>query len=220
MTNQDEKKKKFCQTMLSLGEYYNRELSIGVIEIYWQGLQRFDVDAIEVAMNRHISNPDSGHYMPKVSDLVRMIEGTTKDSSVRAWSLVEQGLQRVGTYSDIVFADPVIHRVIYDMGGWIGFGRKSVDEWPFVAKEFQERYRGYRSRSVQPPYPKVLSGICNGTNRGSGFSMEPPVYFGDKEACRAVEKGGGQVPDAVTMEPAAQRFIASLMDSKQVGKTS
>lgn len=214
------KHEQFGQTMLALAEYYNRELSVAVIDLYWQGLKRFDVEAINIAVKRHIGNPDSGQYMPKVADLIRMLEGTTQDSAVRAWSLFEQGLQRVGTYRDIVFPDPLIHRVVHDMGGWIGFARKRVDEWPFVAKDFQERYRGYRSRGFTPEYPKVLIGIVNGTNRSSGYEMEAPVYFGKKESCLAVEQNGTDTMASKNMDPAAQKFIAGLLDSKKAGEAS
>ena len=213
MSTEIQKKQRFGTAMLVLGDYYNREISTGVIDLYWQALRRYDIEAIEVAIHRHLSNPDSGQFMPKIADIVRMIEGTTQDSAARAWSLLEEALQRVGTYRDIVFPDPIIHRVVHDMGGWISFGQKPVKEWPFVAKDFQERYRAYRGRGDIPAYPKVLTGIVNGTNRSGGYELDPPEYFGLKEACLAVEEGGVVSIGFGGMDPSAQRFVAMLVDS-------
>lgn len=213
MSAEIQKRQRFGAAMLVLGEYYSREISTGVIELYWQALRKYDIEAIETAIHRHLSNPDSGQYMPKIADIVRMIDGTSQDSAARAWSLLEEALQRVGTYRDIVFPDPIIHRVVYDMGGWVSFGQKSVKEWPFVAKEFQERYRAYRGRGETPAYPKVLSGIVNGTNRSGGYELETPEYFGPKEVCLAVEKGGVVSIGFGGVDPAAQRFVARLMNS-------
>ena len=213
MSTEIKKKQRFGAAMLVLGEYYNREISTGVIDLYWQALRKYDIEAIEVAIHRHLSNPDSGQFMPKIADIVRMIEGTTQDSAARAWSLLEEGLQRVGTYLDIVFPDPIIHRVVHDMGGWISLGQMSVKEWPFVAKEFQERYRAYRGRGEIPAYPKVLSGIVNGSNRSSGYELEPPEHFGPRDACLAVEQGGVVSIGFGGMDPSAQKFLARLLDS-------
>lgn len=215
MNGENSKKQRFAVVMLALGEYYNREISTGVLDLYWQALRRYDVEAIETAVHRHLSNPDSGQFMPKIADFVRMIEGTTQDSAARAWSLFEDGLQRVGTYRDIVFPDPIIHRVVYDMGGWISFGQKSVKEWPFVAKEFQDRYRAYRGRGEIPEYPKVLAGIANSTNRSSGYALESPEHFGARDACLAVERGGVISVGRGRLDPSAQRFLAGLLDSNK-----
>jgi hypothetical protein len=176
-------------------------------------LRKYDIEDIESAIHRHLANPDTGQFLPKIADIVRMIDGSTQDSAARAWSVLEEGLQRVGTYRDIVFADPIIHRVVHDMGGWISLGQKNVKEWPFVAKEFQERYRAYRGRGETPEYPKVLSGTVNGSNRSGGYALEPPEYFGPRDACLAVERGGVASIGFGGIDPSAQRFMARLLDS-------
>jgi hypothetical protein len=39
--------------------------------------------------------------------------------------------------------------VISDMGGWVLLGSKGDGDWPFIAKEFENRYRGYRMLKVR-----------------------------------------------------------------------
>jgi len=145
-----EDKPEFAGMMVSIGEYYGREISDGLMGMYWQGLQHYDLAAVRDAMNRHVANPDSGQFMPKIADISKMLAGTTQDAALRAWAKVDQAVRRVGTYRDVAFDDPLIHRVLHDMGGWVAMGSKTEDEWPFVAKEFENRYRGFRARSETP----------------------------------------------------------------------
>jgi hypothetical protein len=51
--------------MIGLGDYYSREISVGVIDIYWQGLQNYDLKAVQKAFQAHIANPDNGQFMPQ-----------------------------------------------------------------------------------------------------------------------------------------------------------
>jgi hypothetical protein len=114
-------------------------------------------------------------------------------SSINAffWELtmqpqVDKTLREKGTYIDVVFDDPIIHRVIHDMGGWVKFGEKNEDEWPFVAKEFQTRYQSFKSRNEIPDHPGVLVGIANAHNRREGHELEPYLMIGNVEKCKAI----------------------------------
>lgn len=180
--------------MVALAEYYNREISEGLIGMYWQGLEHYDLAAIREALNRHMQNPDSGQFMPKIADISKMLGGSTQDAALRAWAKVDQAVRRVGTYADVAFDDPIIHRVLHDMGGWIALGTRSEDEWPFVAKEFENRYRGYRIQGGVKDYPTVLIGIAGAHNRKGGHETQPPMLIGDADTARAVMAGGTDKP--------------------------
>lgn len=192
MTNHD--KPEFAQLMAALSEYYNRDMSPGLIGMYWQGLQHYDLAAVREALNMHMQNPDSGQFMPKIADISKMLGGTTQDAALRAWAKVDQAIRKVGVYADVAFDDPLIHRVLHDMGGWIALGNKTEDEWPFTAKEFENRYRGYRVRSAKPDYPPVLVGIAGAHNRRGNFDLQPPILIGDIDAARNVMLGGIEKP--------------------------
>lgn len=184
----------FSTMLQAVAEYCGKPLSAGVIAIYWQGLRDLDLDALRHALNAHVQNPDSGQFMPKIADVRRMLGGTTQDAALVAWAKVDQAVRRVGTYADVVFDDPLVHRVLHDMGGWMGLGTKSEDEWPFVAKEFENRYRGYRMRSERPEYPPVLIGIAGAHNRKGNHAIQPPMLIGDQAKARAVIRGGTDKP--------------------------
>lgn len=189
-----EDKPDFAGLMVSIGEYYGREISDGLIGMYWQGLQHYDLAAVRDALNRHVANPDSGQFMPKIADIAKMLGGTTQDSALRAWAKVDQAVRRVGTYRDVAFDDPLIHRVLHDMGGWVAMGQKTEDEWPFVAKEFENRYRGFRARSETPEYPPFLNGIAGMQNRQHGFQTEPPMLIGNPTLAQQVMQLGSEKP--------------------------
>lgn len=184
----------FCEMLDLIAEQYGKTLSDGAKALYWQGLHDFDLSALKQAASRHLRNPDTGQFMPKIADFVRMLQGSTQDAALVAWAKVDQAVRRIGAYQDVVFDDPIIHRVIQDMGGWIGLGTKNEDEWPFVAKEFENRYRGFKQRSEIPDYPGRLIGITNAHNEQKGFKTDSPILIGNETKAIQVMNSGSDKP--------------------------
>lgn len=171
--------------------FYEKPINEFALDIWWDTLKIYDLSAITHAFRTHVKTPDTGRWLPKPADIVKIIDGSLQDTAVLAWSKVDRALREKGTYVDIVFDDPIIHRVIHDMGGWIGFGTKNDDDWPFVAKEFENRYRGYRERGNAIEYPGVLIGIASAYNNVNGYKSDQIVLIGDIEKCKKVHKKGG-----------------------------
>lgn len=184
----------FSKTLLAVADYYGKELSENVVDLYWNGLREYDLESVKKALWAHARNPDTGQFMPKIADIARVTQGRTDDQAAIAWSKVDQAVRRVGTYQCVVFDDPVIHRVIVDMGGWVLIGGKDNKEWPFVAREFENRYRGYRMRDDTPEYPPVLIGMANAHNSQQGFRQNPPILIGDERRANTVRLGGTTAP--------------------------
>jgi hypothetical protein len=184
----------FRETMQGVHAFYGKDCSTFALDVWWQSLKAYDLAAIRDALGRHCVNPDNGQFMPRPADVVRMMEGSTLDSAVTAWTKVDRAIQQVGTYSTVVFDDPLIHAVLADMGGWPQMGQRQVDEWPFVAKEFQTRYRGYRARRESPAYPPRLIGIFDQQNAQQGYAPQAPVLIGDATKARAVLAAGCDGP--------------------------
>lgn len=187
-----EEKKRFAALLTGLADYYKQEISRAVMALYWEGLKQFDFAAVEKACWAHTQNPDTGMWMPKIADIVKMVSGRTDDQAKVAWAKVDRAVRSVpGTGASVAFDDPLIHRVIADMGGWSSFGTKSEDEWPFVAKEFETRYRGFRMRGEIPAYPPRLIGIYEAGNASSGQVARAETYLiGHQQTAIAVIKGG------------------------------
>ncbi|PSJ16899.1 DUF6475 domain-containing protein [Nitrosomonas supralitoralis] len=196
---------KFREGLAGIYGFYDKEINTFVLDIWWNALKIYDLPAIIQAFNRHVINTESGKWLPKPADIIRMLRGSTQDSAMSAWAKVDKGVRHKGTYVDVVFDDPLIHRVLHDMGGWIALGQKNEDEWPFVAREFENRYRGFKERSELPDYPKILTGIANAHNAAKGHKLQPCVMIGNEDECKRVINGGTDKP---------------LIGFKQVGEAS
>lgn len=187
MIDSREEKDRFKALLIGLSDYYKSEISKAVAKLYWQGLIQYDYEAIEKAAWAHMGNPDeAGRWFPRIADLRKILEGSTVDQSMIAWSKVDTAVRVRGSYDDLVFDDPIIHRVIADMGGWVLVAGKDDKEYPFVAKEFQQRYRAYRQQGVLPDYPPRLTGMANAHNASQGRPLLPAILIGDQEKAKKV----------------------------------
>ena len=176
--------------------FYEKNLAPFAFDVWWNALKGYDLMAVVDAFNRHLANPDAGQYPPKPADIIRMLQGSTQDSALRAWAKVDMAVRQIGTYCSVVFDDALIHRVIQDMGGWIKLGEKDEKEWPFVAREFENRYRGYKVKSETPDYSPVMIGIYSAENNKNGFRNDTPapVLVGNHQAAIKVMQGGTENP--------------------------
>lgn len=186
--------KSFTDLLSGVMDLYGREVSPFSVRIWWEAMQPYDLPAVSLAFSRHVQNPDSGQFVPKPADVIRMLGGTTQDKALQAWAKVDKAVRHVGTYQTVAFDDPLIHRVLHDMGGWVGLGMKTEDEWPFVQKEFENRYRGFSMRNERPEYPQKLIGISEAENSRSGKPTDPARLIGDATKALAVMSGGTDRP--------------------------
>jgi hypothetical protein len=192
----------FVEVMTGVYEFYGKTVTTFSLSVWWEAMKAFDLGAVRQAIDRHLMNPDAGQWLPKPADIVRMLGGRTEDRALMAWAKVDKAVRQVGTYASVAFDDPLIHRVLHDMGGWVFLGSKGEDEWPFVAREFQTRYRGFSMRGEQPDYPPLLIGVAQTYNEQKGFHAEPPRLIGEPAAAQRVMLGGSNVP-AIAISRAA-----------------
>lgn len=211
MPLQDRDLDAFLDMLSTVAAIYGREVTPAVTAIYWQALAPYDLAAVRQAFDRHVKNPDSGQFMPKPADLIRMLGGTTEDSAIAAWARVEKAARSVGGYESVVFDDPVIHRAIDDMGGWVKLCATPEDELPFRAKDFQNLYRGFTRRREIPDYPRRLMGKFEAENLRNGQPVAPPVLVGDQQTCRLVYRQG--VTSTLKVNKAAD--VAALLAPKK-----
>lgn len=172
---------KFGQMLVAVGDLYGKTMGDMAIGIYFNALKEYDFAAVRQAFDRYVKNPDSGQFMPKPADLIRMMSGTSLDSAMDAWAKVDKAVRQIGPYHNVVFDDPLIHRAIADIGGWIALGSKTDDDWPFVARDFQNVYKGYAHRSETPEFDPVLTGLAE---------KAEPRLIGDTEKARQVMQSG------------------------------
>lgn len=201
----------FVDCLQVVGEQYGKRLSDGVIALYWQGLQDYDLAAVREALGKHLRNPDVGQFMPKIADIIRMLQGSTADSAFAAWAKVDRAVRCVGAWESVVFDDPLIHAVITAMGGWGWLNKQDDVAWPHVARNFEVAYRGFKARGEVPAYPSHLIGMTEAHNAKSRFASTPPKVIGDVDQARLVFKGGSDKPlIAITaFKPKISKAIAA-----------
>lgn len=86
-----DEKRRFATLMTGLSDYYRIEISKAVMALYWEGLKRFDFEAVERAMWAHTQNTDNGQFMPKIADVVRILQRDADNQWLgadEAWALV------------------------------------------------------------------------------------------------------------------------------------
>ena len=212
----DQDRKAFQLLMGDVYAFYGKDYSAFAGRVWWEAMKTFDFKAVGDALNRHCVNPDAGQFMPKPADVVRMLQGSTQDSALAAWSKLDRAVREVGTYRSVVFEDPLIHRIVLEMGGWVSLGMKTEEDWPFLRNEFVNRYRGYRGRSEVPEYPPVLIGLAEANNRKAGFDAEPPILIGNPETAKRVMLSGSNkhILQTQQLAPADASRALRLVDSR------
>lgn len=162
---------------------YTQNANDEIIEIYYRSLREFSIKEISNAFTKHLKNPNSGTFLPKPADIIKIIEGDSKNKSMIAWDKVNNAMNHVTTSYDVVFDDPIIHAAIRDMGGWLRF-RNSINEFSREKIEigFRDRYKNYIEFGLID-YPNILKGD------DSFVRKEPPVFFGNKSKALDVLNG-------------------------------
>lgn len=205
----------FSSLIADVHAFYRRDISNFSLSVWWEAMKPYDLAAVSQALSRHSMNPDTGKFMPMPSDVVRMLQGSTQDSALTAWAKVDKAIRHVGTYRSVVFDDPLIHVVLHDMGGWIALGQKTEDEWPFVAKEFENRYRGFKARGEVPEYNRVLIGLTDAQNQKEGYQTQAPMLIGNEAKAKQVMlRGYDRV--GIGFKPATVDVMRSLMNKQPV----
>lgn len=187
---QPQDKQQFIEIISGVYEFYHKTCTPFTLGVWWEALHNFDLPAIKHALNAHCVNTDVGQYLPKPADVVRTLRGSSLDSAMRAWSMVEKAVRSVGGYQTVVFDDPLIMVVIEEMGGWIALCATQEVELPFRANEFTKRYRGYRQQPGQADFPNKLPGRTEHENTQKNLTPPDPMLIGDpKQAVTVYQQG-------------------------------
>jgi len=75
-SDQQSDRSAFREIMEEVADYYDKpKPSNRVLLMYFESLERFSLETVSNAINRHIESPESGRFMPKIADIKRMLEG-------------------------------------------------------------------------------------------------------------------------------------------------
>jgi|GEM_PF-189973 len=180
----------FAELVTEALGFYRQDVTEFQLEIWWEALRRFELAEVRKAFSFHIQNPDRGQFPPRPADVTRYLAGGSTDRALRAWSSVERAIKHIGPYRSIVFDDPIIHRVIDDMGGWLALCETSTErDLEFKGQEFRTRYQGYAVRRPQD-WPPQLPGYAEQDARARSLQPPDPVVYGDHQRALAVHEQG------------------------------
>lgn len=216
----------FGMMMTTTSELYGKKVSPQMLMMYFTALMNYAIDDVRVGLNLHIRNPDNGQFMPKPADIIRMIEGNTQNQGARAWTKVLDAIERVGVYRSVAFDDQIIHRVIGDMGGWIKMCGITVEDTPFVARDFEKRYQAYSASrmTLGNDYAPILVGLSDAMNQKEGFAAQPAVLIGDSAKAAATIAAGKSVAGTLITrtenQPARIEHVASEVQRRSVQQPS
>ena len=198
---------------------YGKQITTGFVDVFFDALSGYDIESVRRGLNAHVQNPDSGQFAPKPADVVRLIDGTSQDQGMQAWSRVDKAVRRVGPYQSVVFDDPIVHRVLDDMGGWVKLcNTGSEDDYKFQGLEFARRYRAcVIAGGVGDNYPHYLIGTTETDNSSRGLRVPEPLLIGDRTACLAVLSNGAGGRLSITH--AGKSVGQLIVESKRLSPT-
>lgn len=203
----------FVTLWTQICELYGKPPSDGVLDLIFNALKRFELDAIKQALTAHVNDTKHGDFVPKPADIVRQIEGADDVRALVAWTQVDRAIRGVGHWQTVVFDDPRIMVVIEEMGGWMGLCEILEKEVPFKKNEFVKRYQSYISRPPET-FPSKLIGQAEAHNAGEYDEHVPePCLIGDPQKCLAVMKQGSESRPGITrlsdaLDGATQRLTS------------
>lgn len=183
----------FAQVIAGTMAIYSKDVTKSLAEMYWNALRSYDISAVANAFGAWLMNPDQGQFYPKPADIVRMIDGSTGDRAMTAWSTIIKSIRMVGPYCSVAFDDPIVHRVIDDMGGWLKLCHlKTEKDLEFAGIDFIKRYRGFAlAGGVGSEYPSYLIGESEASNQRSGYKgIDSIKLIGDEAKAVRVARLG------------------------------
>lgn len=190
-------KKEFSEIMQATMAIYAKDVTKPVMQLYWNALIEYDMEAVRRAFGGWLKNPDQGQFAPKPADIIRMIDGATGDRAMVTWSKVDKAIRMVGHYQSVAFDDPIIHKVIDDMGGWRKMASLPTNkDLEFASLEFIKRYRSYSLAGGVAEYPAYLIGEHEAGNGKHGYrDVDPVQLIGDREKAKEVARLGSTGPN-------------------------
>lgn len=165
----------FRKMMVLVAEQYGKPMSPDLIRLYFDGLSHLPIETVRGALNKHLRNPDTGQFMPKIADVIRACDGRTEDAAYAALVELQSAFSNVGAWSSVEFTDKITMAVVRDMGGWPELCGRDAEEWAqFGSKDFVKRYRIYLERG-NATAPTYLPGLYERSPQGT---TQKPILVG------------------------------------------
>lgn len=179
-------REKFMEVFTGLCDMYGKIPSEFMLDTYFSIFQDYTAEEFGNAVQRCLKERVYNN-LPKPAEILEFLEGTKDDKALTAWLQVMEAVRKGGYYASIVFTDPIIPRVVNELGGWQEFCCTQKDELPFIQKRFMDLYRLFLKRE-QLPNEKLI-GFIEARNMQSGHTKEipEPIEIGFMEEQKQIE---------------------------------
>ena len=163
--------------MTGLSDMFNKPISEFMLTVYYEALKDYTEEQVKKAVFTCLKNYKYAG-LPKPADILEYLEGTREDKALMAWLQAKEAVQKGGYYSSVVFKDPIIARVLNELGGWQSFCCAPIDELPFIEKRFLDLYRVLEKRGVKDNVK--LIGFIELSNGEKGYQdkIPKPIMIG------------------------------------------
>lgn len=165
----------FGKMLAFMGEAYGKEISAGLVKIYWLALKQFELGEIERAIT-HIVSKHKYNTLPLPAHFIEAIH-PPEERDLRVLSAIkvfEETVRVKGCYSSVIFLDDALTQTIEQFGGWLKLcyqiGDMTDRDYSFFLKEFERIYRLFIDRDCG--MPRILLGQFDRDNIASGYKKE------------------------------------------------
>ena len=155
-------KGKFANTMVAMGELYDKELSPVLVNMYWTSLREFSDDDVSHAF--HVAMMTL-KWFPKPSELREIITGNGSEQAHCAWADVIKAIERGAGHRliDSKKLAPEIETLVTELGGWRRLAGMFYRDLDFLKKDFIELYQAKVSRGAIAALPNNVRSIRHET---------------------------------------------------------
>lgn len=163
----DSERERFSKAIFGTFEIYSKEVSAGLVKVWWTSLKPYSIDDVCSALTKHISDPDRGQYPPKPADIIRFLTVGDKEKlenlqgqAEMQWLRVTAAIRGCGKYETPKFKDPITGAVVTALGGWPFMCEQKLDSLQWVQKKFVATYLEFEKRPLEE-LPNNVAGLAD-----------------------------------------------------------
>lgn len=147
---------KFRELITMINVNYDVDFTETQVLLWWNLFKPHSVQSFEQAVYQHISCPDNGMFTPKPANIMKFINGTTKqneqqieDKAELAWHVIQGEVRRIGSYGTLKLEDKQALAAVQAIGGWKSICALTNDKLTWAHKEFIAAYQNYERTPIE-----------------------------------------------------------------------
>ncbi len=142
------------------GEYYDKQISKELLQMYFNGLTQYSIEEVELAINQHMQDADRGRFFPKIADFSHKLEKSALSAEEKAeiaWAEIERKIRVTGSYGTLKLEDGVALAALKGFTSWKDLCMMDVSKITWAKKEFMSLYSTYDKAPIES-LPQSLHG--------------------------------------------------------------